>query len=229
MTKISFPLLERISTTDQVVQVLREKILAGELPPGTALPEVSLSDSLGISRNTLREAVRTLAAEGLLRRSAHRGAMVAELTEEEAREIFRVRRLLELAAIEEAPKRKRPDVNRLREQVKNLAHAIELRNWRKIVEHDLAFHQALVGFLGSTRLEHFYWMLLSELRVEFVSLDRSQDKPIQVIARQHARLVDCLNRGEMQKARQILSDHLADSEERIVALLRRRTKAPEEL
>jgi DNA-binding GntR family transcriptional regulator len=222
MNHLSFPLLERISTTDQVVQVLRDKILAGELPPGTALPEVALSESLGISRNTLREAVRTLAAEGLLRRSAHRGASVAELSEDDAREIFRVRRMLELAAVEEVTKKTRPDLSRLREQVQSLAHAIEARNWRQIVEHDLAFHHALVGFLRSARLEHFYWMLLSELRVELVWLDRSQDKPIQLIARQHARLVACLSRRETQKARKMLSDHLDDSEERVVVLLRRR-------
>jgi DNA-binding GntR family transcriptional regulator len=223
--ELSFPRLQRTSTTDRVVQLLRDKILAGELPPGTALPEVALAESLGISRNTLREAVRTLAAEGLLRRSAHRGATVPELTEQDAEEIYRVRKMLELAAIDAAGRKKRPDVGPLRAQVRELAGAIEVRNWRGIVEHDLGFHRALVSFLGSSRLEHFYWMLLSELLVEFVSLDRSQDKPIQFIPRQHAKLVGYLSSGQTEKARKVLSEHLDDSEQRLRSLLRNRSKS----
>jgi DNA-binding FadR family transcriptional regulator len=65
--------IHRVSVADQVAGILRQRIQVGELRSGTALPEVSLSLALGVSRNTLREAVRILALEGLLKRDMSRG------------------------------------------------------------------------------------------------------------------------------------------------------------
>jgi DNA-binding transcriptional MocR family regulator len=65
--------IHRVSIADQVASVLRQRILDGELRPGTPLQELSLAASLGVSRNTMREALRILALEGLLHRNLHRG------------------------------------------------------------------------------------------------------------------------------------------------------------
>src|SRR6266446_586859 len=87
--------INRISVADQVASILRRRILDGELLPGTALQEVPMATSLGVSRNTVREATRILSLEGLLKRSAHRGVAVAQLSLEDVAEIYRVRRRLE--------------------------------------------------------------------------------------------------------------------------------------
>jgi len=71
------------SVADQVASILRRRILDGELLPGTALQEVPMATSLGVSRNTVREATRILSLEGLLKRSAHRGVAVAQLSLED--------------------------------------------------------------------------------------------------------------------------------------------------
>ena len=90
--------ITRISVADQVASILRQRILNGELPPGTALQEISTAASLGVSRNTVREATRILSLEGLLKRSAHRGVSVAQLFLKDVAEIYQVRRLLEIPA-----------------------------------------------------------------------------------------------------------------------------------
>src|SRR3712207_5450747 len=93
--------LRRESTAEQVAGALRDLIVGGGLAPGTRLREAPLSQQLGVSRNTLREALHILVSQGLVRHQAHRGAYVAELDADDVRDIFRVRRLVELAAVRE--------------------------------------------------------------------------------------------------------------------------------
>jgi DNA-binding GntR family transcriptional regulator len=86
---------EHSSLHDQVINELRQAILSGKLKPGERLIEGRLADELGVSRNPVREAIRALASEGLVEVAARRGAAVATMTEQEARETIEVRALLE--------------------------------------------------------------------------------------------------------------------------------------
>jgi DNA-binding GntR family transcriptional regulator len=83
------------SLHDEVAAQLRERIFEGELPPGTFLDEVRLAEQLKISRTPLREALKVLTAEGLVRHEPRRGCFVAEVTEQDLDEIFPVIALLE--------------------------------------------------------------------------------------------------------------------------------------
>src|ERR1700738_1926316 len=91
--------IHRVSVADQVASILRQRILDGELRPGTPLQEVPLAASLGVSRNTMREATRILSLENLLKRSIHRGVAVSQLSLKDVREIYHLRRMLEIAGI----------------------------------------------------------------------------------------------------------------------------------
>src|ERR1700680_2260676 len=89
--------IHRVSVADQVASILRQRILNGELRPGTPLPEVPLAASLGVSRNTMREATRILSLENLLKRSIHRGVAVSQLSLKDVQEIYHLRRMLEIS------------------------------------------------------------------------------------------------------------------------------------
>src|SRR6202158_4976239 len=91
--------ITRVSVADQVAALLRQRILDGEFRPGAQLLELPLASSLGVSRNTMREAVRILSQEGLLRRNLHRGVAVCQLSLRDVREIYQLRRMLELPAV----------------------------------------------------------------------------------------------------------------------------------
>jgi DNA-binding GntR family transcriptional regulator len=92
-----------LNATDRVVDVLRERILEGGLLPGEPLREVSVAAELGISRNTLREALRLLTSEGLAVQLPNKGVSVKTFTAAEVRDIYRTRRVLETqAALESA-------------------------------------------------------------------------------------------------------------------------------
>jgi len=79
----------------EVANTLREQIFSGQLMPGTFLDEVALCESLKISRTPLREALKVLTAEGLLRHEPRRGCFVNEVTEQDLDDIFPVIALLE--------------------------------------------------------------------------------------------------------------------------------------
>lgn len=82
-----------------VAAQLRQRISDGLLPPGTKLSEQALSEALGVSRNTLREAFTVLAGESVVQRIPNRGVFVAAPGADDVREIYRVRRLIEPAAV----------------------------------------------------------------------------------------------------------------------------------
>ena len=90
------------SLHDEVASRLREQIFGGALPPGSFLDEAALCERLEISRTPLREALKVLVAEGLLRHEPRRGCFVAEVTDRDLDEIFPVIALLEGRAAHEA-------------------------------------------------------------------------------------------------------------------------------
>ena len=83
------------SLHDEVASRLREQIFGGALPPGSFLDEAALCERLEISRTPLREALKVLAAEGLVRHEPRRGCFVNQITERDLDEIFPVIALLE--------------------------------------------------------------------------------------------------------------------------------------
>jgi len=83
------------SLHQEVAATLREQIFSGGLLPGSFVDEVALCESLKISRTPLREALKVLTAEGLLRHEPRRGCFVSEVTEQDLDDIFPVIALLE--------------------------------------------------------------------------------------------------------------------------------------
>src|SRR5581483_3398325 len=90
---------ERVSVTSEAIEKIKEMILSGELQPGAKLPrESELAERLGVSRSSLREAVRALAALNVIDVRQGDGTYVTRLTPELLLEVFEVRRFLETAA-----------------------------------------------------------------------------------------------------------------------------------
>jgi DNA-binding GntR family transcriptional regulator len=91
---------------DKVADQIRAAILAGQFKPGDRLIEDRLAEEFGVSRNPIREAMRALAAEGLIEVTARRGAVVASLSPQEAEELLEVRATLEGANARLAARRR---------------------------------------------------------------------------------------------------------------------------
>jgi len=211
--------ITRVSVADQVATLLRQRILEGEFRPGTQVQELPLASSLGVSRNTMREAIRILSLEGLLRRSLHRGAAVSQLSLRDVQEIYQLRRMLELPAVLAA---RSPDpglLHEIRSAVEQYELAVRDRNWSRAVSHDLHFHVLLIRFHGNQRLDSFYKKMLGELRVGMVLVDRTHDNPGALIP-VHRKMCQLLSSGKLKQCATVLEQHLDDSESRLTQIMR---------
>ena len=210
--------ITRVSVADQVATLLRQRILDGEFRPGTQLQEIPLASLLGVSRNTMREAIRVLALEGLLRRSLHRGATVSQLSLHDVQEIYQLRRMLELPAVLAAHNPDRDILQELQAAVEQYEKAVKNRDWARAVNHDLHFHSLIIRFHSNKRLNSFYRNMIGELRVGMVLVDRSHDNPGALIP-VHRKMYQLLSTGKLKQCAAVLEQHLEDSESRLTRVM----------
>lgn len=210
--------IHRVSLADQVASIVRQRILNGELRPGTPLQEVPLAASLGVSRNTMREATRILSLENLLKRSVHRGVAVSQLSLKDVQEIYHLRRMLEISGVLAAKDDRSDVLPELRSAVEGYEHAVRDRDWLRAVGFDLQFHSLLIRFHRNRRLESFYQRVIGELRMGMVLVDRSHDDPGGLIP-VHRRMYQSLSAGKLKQCAAILAKHLDDSESRLARVM----------
>jgi DNA-binding GntR family transcriptional regulator len=201
-----------------VAGILRQRILDGELRAGVALPESPLAESLGVSRNTMREAVRILSLEGLLKRNIHRGVRVVQLSRKDIQEIYDLRRMVETQAVLSAKTRSPELMEELEAAVNAYEKAIRSRNWLQAVNWDLEFHTLLIRLRGNKRLETFYQKVIGELKMGMVLVDRSHDDPGTLVP-MHRKLYQLLQSGRLKQCADVLLQHLDDSESRFGGIM----------
>lgn len=149
------------SLHDQVAKKLRDLIFAGDLAPGAFIDEVALCEQFDISRTPLREALKVLKAEGLVRHEPRRGSFVYEVTERDLDEIFPVIALLEgRCAYEAARKASERDVEQLdilHERLQNHAKKGRIKDYyaTNVLIHEaiiqLADNRWLANLIGDLR------------------------------------------------------------------------------
>ncbi|HET7441813.1 MAG TPA: GntR family transcriptional regulator [Terriglobales bacterium] len=210
--------LHRVSVADQVASILRQRILDGDLRPGTPLQDVPLASSLGVSRNTMREAMRILSIEGLLKRRLHRGVAVSQLSLKDVQEIYQLRRMLEIPAVLAAKAGDRDIMDELRTALNRYETAVRAADWVGAVGHDFQFHCSLIRFHRNKRLETFYQNVVRELRMGMVLVDRRHDNPGALIP-VHRRICQFLSSSKLKECAALLARHLDDSELRLIRVM----------
>lgn len=129
---------DRKTTGEQVYEALRRGILGGAFDGGSRLVQSEIAIALGVSTTPVREALRKLAAEGLIRSDSYRGAVVETPTLEDAREIYKLRLLLEpVAAREKVEHLTRPELEWASELQRRMDQEKDLGSW---VELNSQFH-----------------------------------------------------------------------------------------
>jgi DNA-binding GntR family transcriptional regulator len=150
----------------EVADQLRGRIFDGELPPGTFLDEPTLAQDMGISRTPLREALKVLTAEGLVRHEPRRGCFVAEVTEQDLDEIFPVIALLEgRCAHEAALHATDADLEALEALHDRLSRQARARRINDYYETNFAIHEAIIGLAGNRWLAQVIGDLRKILRL----------------------------------------------------------------
>jgi DNA-binding GntR family transcriptional regulator len=218
--------LHRTNTADHIADVLRNMILRGEIEAGTAVRELQWAAPLGVSRNTLREALRILRREGLVVQGSHRVARVVTIRPEDVLDVFTIRRVLERGAIEEIQRRDElPDLSALAQTVSRLRHAGEDQAWWEISEGDLAFHTAVISLARSPRLNALYAQSAAEIRLT-LSLWARLHVNVEELVDRHSRLLALLEEGEFEEFIRLSETFSADAAERVTRVLRGEAEAP---
>lgn len=146
--------IARSALYEEVAELLRQRIYAHELSPGTWIDEQSLAASFGISRTPMREALKVLASEGLVRLEPRRGCYVAELSEQDLDEIFPVMALLEgRVAFEAAAKATAADLEYLSAIHDQLERHAAANDADRFFEANQQFHSALQEIAGNRWLK----------------------------------------------------------------------------
>jgi DNA-binding GntR family transcriptional regulator len=142
------------ATTRRAYEAVRDGVIAGRLPPGTWLRESTLAEELGLSRTPVREALRVLAAEGVVELVHNRGARVVRWTAEDVEETYRLRALLEGEAAALAARRATPaqvDALAAAQDAYEAAVAAGAHPVEQAACND-AFHALVLAASGSSRL-----------------------------------------------------------------------------
>ena len=138
------------SLHDEVAAQLRERIFAGELTPGMFLDEIQLAEQMKISRTPLREALKVLTHEGLLRHEPRRGCFVNEVTEQDLDEIFPVIALLEgRCAFEAAQHATDADLAALEDLHDKLSRHAKAKRINEYYATNFAIHEAIIALAGN--------------------------------------------------------------------------------
>ncbi len=202
-----------IQTAPQAAaQALREAIISGELKGGDRVLEQQWSSRLGIGQPTLREALRELEHQGLLRKLPQRGTYVTELSPEDYRRILEVRIPLEAVAVGRAAKRLTAESDKeLTDLVMTMAGTGRDVDVKSFHDCDVLFHRKIWELAGNDYLQDLLEMITFRLFV-FSVVGRWPDAPNAVGERiaavqQHLGILEGIRTGNSQKARQAFVRH----------------------
>jgi DNA-binding GntR family transcriptional regulator len=197
------------SVAARVAAELRSQLAEGVLVPGTRLTEAVVSEELGVSRNTVREAFAELASERLVIRHPNRGVFVARLGADDVRDVYKVRRAIEVSAIRGGGSPER--IAAVRSAVEEGQRAAAANDSEGLGSANQHFHGAIVALAQSERLNTIMSQVLAEMRLFF---HRATDD-----ARFHRgyledneKICAALEAGELEHASELLLAYLDRSE-----------------
>lgn len=194
------------SLTEYVIATLKETILSHVLQPGTRLTEQALARDLGVSRIPVREALKSLAAQGLVVLRPHgRGAAVVEPTQEMVRDIYQVRAALELLSTELATEKLTDEELELLEaNVEDGFRAAEAGDWHKVSVLGSEFHRIIARGSCNAHLIELIDGYDEKLRWahEPVAMDRGR-----FLWEEHRAIFDALKRRDKQAAVNWMREH----------------------
>lgn len=220
MTSPSPPPAPDQTLAERLVDQLRQRIAAGELTPGQRLPEQQLSDSLGVSRNTLREAFRVLTRDGLVTHAPNRGVCVAVPSIASIIDIYRVRRLIECQALAQAYPR-HPAKKRMRTAVEAALACRNASDWPGVGTANMDFHMAVVELADSERLNGMFKPVVAELRLAFGMLRDAEFLHAPYVD-MNVKILELTEAGRYAEAAAALQEYLVHSERIVLAVYARR-------
>ena len=208
--------MKTLTVSQHTVNQIRGEIVSGTLKPGTKLREHDLSVRLSVSTAPIREALRVLQNEYLVKAIPRKGAFVTEISIEDCHQINEVRKMIECSSVELLKKRNITDIPHETETM-ILGHEILPADAPKEMKNSVglsAFHFKLVELSGNEWLFRLYKSIASAIvRYQFISYVPGMTMQIGV---EHHMILDLIRKGRYDEAREMLSNHIQSNFEIIV-------------
>jgi DNA-binding GntR family transcriptional regulator len=213
------PLQPPVSLAESVAEVLRGRIISGTFAPGERLVEAELARQLRVSRGPVREALAGLRAEGLAYEEPRRGSFVAELTNDDVREIYELRAALESRSVRLLIERDDDSAfDRLEALIAELGAVAAADDREAFARLDARFHEELCRASGNGRLHRTFvsnaGVLGTLLRLEV----NTQYEALDGIQAEHEALWEEIRSRDVQRAEAACNRHLEQALERVTRM-----------
>jgi len=197
-------LIKHKSLAEFVIKELESKIVKGALKPGERIIEEDFCKTYGISRAPVREALRILESQGLIKRQPRKGVMVTPITPKEAEDIYRIRANLESLATYLAVKNRDPRIlkklKKIHSRMKELAAVGKVS--AAYFNLNLQFHKTVVDASGNQRLIQMIESFVTQTkryRIEVLSMPGR----IEASLKNHEEIIRSFEEGDAEKAEQL--------------------------
>ncbi len=207
--------ITEISSVEKIAATLRRAIFEGYFLPGEQLKGVALSKSMGVSRGSVREALRILTTEGLVAHLPNKGASVRMLSLEEIDDIFLTRHILEIRAAQSIPTASDEFKQALVDSIKEYEAVAYVDDPVTIATAHINFHKAFVGLTGSLKLAELEESLMRDLQVIIACIENDRDDLHNEIAN-HKKLTEMVLNGDETAAVNWVDGYIPNGKEFVI-------------
>ncbi|WP_171016888.1 GntR family transcriptional regulator [Pseudalkalibacillus caeni] len=201
-------ILDHRNLSDDVAAIIRKMILNGELKAGARINQAQLAEKFKISRGPVREALRSLQNEGLIKHETNKGTFVTTLSKQDAFEIYTLRALLEAEAAQLAVfNLTEKDFRKLEELLDQFYQMMVEQNLESQAQCDILFHRTIVEASKHSRLINMHRQLDTQVGAMYLTVSNKVPVRVHQVVENHQILLDVLRTKDKEKIKEIFSEH----------------------
>jgi DNA-binding GntR family transcriptional regulator len=204
-----------------IVETLKERIIHWQYPPEHRFTEAELSQKFGVSRSPVREALRTLAIDGFVKRMPNRGYAVKQYNLREIEELYEVRLALELFVVERLAKRGAPkqnDIEALKRTWTGLLNGTSKKD-EELARLDTQFHETLAQATGNKSLLR-QLRAINERLLLFRMIDFGKAHRVESTCRQHLEILKRIAAKDISGARKAMQRNIEEGRNNVHAAIK---------
>ncbi|OKP67256.1 GntR family transcriptional regulator [Paenibacillus sp. P3E] len=215
--------LQGASLGESIACELRLQIINENIKPGEVLSENRISADFGISRSPVREALKTLAGEGLIRLE-RMGAVVVGLNIKDVEELYDVRYLIESFAQERlAMNIQESLIRQLEQSIDRMKLAVKHNDYVEFARQDFSFHESIITEAKHTRILHL-WKSIRYIVMTVILITTEKgftlgEERMHWIAEKHRVVIEALRSGDRETIHKVVQEYFADSSETLIRSL----------
>ena len=204
---------------DWVITSLREAILNGYFEPGEKLDQDLIAEELGVSRTPVREALKRLESEGFVEVRPHYGAFIAEVSPQDIREVYEIRRLLESEVVRQVtPVIPESVLDELESSMAETRAQFDAGDITKHFESDVYFHETIVNFVENRLLKDILDSLTNRISMVRRFAQLQPGYHMTESFKEHYAILQAIRHRDPERVAKLMRDHLEQSSLRIQEL-----------